>query len=61
MANSYTSSSAHAHISTCTNPSICAAEIYHDSSYPMLDRIVSKSIDVFKIDCTILHMLGART
>jgi len=44
---------------TNINLSICIEEIDHDSSYPMLDMIVSRSIYVFEMDDALIHMLGA--
>lgn len=59
--NTHASSNAHAHISTHANHSTYIEEIDHDSSYPMLDRIVFRSIDVFKMDDALLNMMGERS
>lgn len=52
---------AYANIYAHANPSTLIEKIDHDSSYPMLDRIVSRSIDVFKMNDALLNTLGARS
>ena len=46
-------------ISACASLSTHATEIDYDYSYPIMDKVVSRSTNVFKMDDALINMLGA--
>lgn len=57
--NAFTSSNTYVKIHIYANISTYDKEIDLDSSYPMFERIVSRSTSVFKMDDALLHSLQA--